>query len=65
MLINHVTTYKSILKFNGKIKRNKTEGKLMVLYNIRSLKSIPLTEIINDFCHILSLRVPLNYVPVM
>lgn len=41
MLINHVTTYKSILMFNGKIKRNKTEGKLMVLYNFCSPKSTP------------------------
>lgn len=41
MLINHVTTYKSILKFNGKIKRNKTEGKLMVLYNFCFPKSTP------------------------
>lgn len=41
MLINHVTTYKSILKFNGKIKRNQTEGKLMALYNFCSPKSTP------------------------
>lgn len=40
MFINYVIIYKLILKFNGKIKRNKIEGKLMVLYNFCFLKSI-------------------------